>query len=148
MRPTRADRRCVAVEHDRARAGAGELAAGDLDPAVVVLDENSVATHAIKHAVAHRTIFRALDHHRTAAIDAPVRTGGSELITHVTAADGQPQIITVIDPRQRVMAVYHVDRTTGVITPKSVRNITWDLQMIEFNSGSPLPQDIRNGLQR
>jgi hypothetical protein len=83
-----------------------------------------------------------------AAIDAPIRTGGSELITHVTAADGQPQIITVIDPRQRVMAVYHVDRTTGVITPKSVRNITWDLQMIEFNSGSPLPQDIRNGLQR
>ena len=71
-----------------------------------------------------------------------------ELITHMTAADGQPQIVTVIDPRQRVMAVYHVDRATGQITPKSVRNFTWDLQMIEFNSGDPLPQDIRNGLQR
>jgi hypothetical protein len=83
-----------------------------------------------------------------AAIDAPIRTCGSELIAHVSAADGQPQIVTVIDPRQRVMAVYHVDRNSGVITPKSVRNFTWDLQMIEFNGGNPLPQDIRSGLQR
>jgi hypothetical protein len=71
-----------------------------------------------------------------------------ELITHVTTADGQPNIITVIDPRQRVMAVYHVDRASGKITPMSVRNFSWDLQMIEFNSGDPLPQDIRSGLQR
>jgi hypothetical protein len=78
----------------------------------------------------------------------PSRVQSGELITHVTAFDGQPQIVTVIDPRQRVMAVYHVDRTTGQITPKSIRNITWDLQMIEFNSGDPLPQDIRSGLQR
>jgi len=75
-------------------------------------------------------------------------TSTDGLITHVVAADGQPQVVTVIDPRQRVMAVYHVDRTTGEIVPKSVRNITWDLQMIEFNSGNPLPQDIRSGLQR
>jgi hypothetical protein len=70
------------------------------------------------------------------------------LIAHVTAAEGQPQVVTVIDPRVRVMAVYHVDRDSGQITPKSVRNFTWDLQMIEFNSGNPLPQDIRSGLQR
>lgn len=78
----------------------------------------------------------------------PSRVQNGELITHVTAADGQPQIVTLIDPRQRVMAVYHVDRTTGQITPKSIRNFTWDLQMIEFNSGDPLPQDVRSGLQR
>jgi hypothetical protein len=72
----------------------------------------------------------------------------AELLSHVTSADGQSQVVTIIDPRQRVMAVYHVDRTTGQITPKCVRNITWDLQMIEFNSGDPLPQDIRSGLQR
>jgi hypothetical protein len=75
-------------------------------------------------------------------------TQGSELITHVTAVDGQPLIVTVIDPRQRVMGVYQVERATGKITPMSVRNFTWDLQMIEFNSGNPLPQDIRSGLQR
>jgi hypothetical protein len=71
-----------------------------------------------------------------------------ELIAHVTAVDGQPQIVTVIDPRQKVIGVYHVDRATGEITLKSVRNFTWDLQMVEFNSGEPLPQDIRSGLER
>jgi hypothetical protein len=78
----------------------------------------------------------------------PAIANAPELITHVTAAEGQMQVVTVIDPRERVMAVYHVDRATGQITPKSVRNITWDLQMIEFNSGDPSPQDIRSGLQR
>jgi hypothetical protein len=70
----------------------------------------------------------------------------SELFTTVTPTEGA-LTVTVIDPRQRVMAVYHVDRTSGEITPKSIRNITYDLQMIEFNSGKPLPQDIRNGLK-
>src|SRR3990172_5444207 len=81
-------------------------------------------------------------------VDLQSLTRGGELIAHVTAADGQPQMVTLIDPRQRVMAIYHVDRATGQITPKSVRNFTCDLQMIEFNSGNPLPQDIRSGLQR
>lgn len=81
-----------------------------------------------------------MDFHQAAA--------SGDLIAHVTAADGGPQVVTVIDPRTRVMAVYHVDRSSGEITPKSVRNITWDLQMIEYNSGEPLPQDIRSGLQR
>jgi hypothetical protein len=73
----------------------------------------------------------------------------SELISHVTAAaDGQPITVTVIDPRQRVMSIYHVDRATGEIALRSVRNLTWDLQLIEFNSGKPLPQDIRSGLGR
>jgi len=81
-------------------------------------------------------------------IDVPAHANGSELFTQVTASDGQPLMVTVIDSGQRVMAVYQVDRASGEITPKSVRNITWDLQMIEYNSGKPLPQDIRNGLKR
>jgi hypothetical protein len=81
-------------------------------------------------------------------VNFPIAAQAAELITHVTAADAQPQLVTVIDPRQRVMAVYQVDRTTGQIALKSVRNITWDMQMVEFNSGDPLPQDIRSGLQR
>ena len=80
--------------------------------------------------------------------DLPSRAGSSELFTQVTADNGLPLTVTVVDPRQRVMAVYHVDRATGEISPKSVRNITWDLQMVEYNSGKPLPQDIRNGLKR
>ena len=78
----------------------------------------------------------------------PSRVQSGELITHVTATDGQPQVVTVVDPRQRVLAIYHVDRSTGQITFKSSRNITWDLQMIEHNSGDPLPQDVRSALQQ
>jgi len=70
------------------------------------------------------------------------------LFTQVTAENGQPLILTVVDPKQRAVAIYHVERSTGEITLKSVRNLTWDLQMVQFNSGNPLPQDIRNGLQR
>jgi hypothetical protein len=66
------------------------------------------------------------------------------LITHVLPTEGGPQAIVVVDPVQRVLAVYHVDKATGEVALRSVRNITWDLQMVEFNSGEPLPQDIRN----
>src|SRR5262245_57593551 len=69
-------------------------------------------------------------------MDSLARTSGNELITHVSATDGAALTVTVIDPKQRVMAVYHVDRGTGEISPKSVRNFTWDLQMTEFNSGN------------
>src|SRR5437588_12922482 len=67
-------------------------------------------------------------------IDSPVHSNASELITHVTATEGQPIAITVIDPRQKVMAVYYVDRASGEITPKSVLKCNCDLQMVEFNS--------------
>jgi len=70
------------------------------------------------------------------------------VITHVTATGGQPLVVTVIDASKLVMATYQVDRLTGEITLKSVRNITWDLQMRDFNTGKPLPQDIRSGLPR
>jgi hypothetical protein len=78
------------------------------------------------------------------------RSSRPSLVTHVTAADGQPQLVTVIDSETRVMAVYQVDRATGEIALKSVRNMTWDLQMLDYNSGEPLPQEIRDmrrGLQ-
>jgi len=56
--------------------------------------------------------------------------------------DGRQQI-TLIDPKQRVMAVYHIDRATGALALKSVRNLQWDLQIEDYNSGSPAPRDIR-----
>ncbi len=58
------------------------------------------------------------------------------------AGDGRQQI-TLVDPRQRVMAVYHVDRATGALQLKSVRNVQWDLTIEDYNSGSPAPRDIR-----
>jgi hypothetical protein len=56
--------------------------------------------------------------------------------------DGRQQI-TIVDPRQRVMAVYHVDRASGALQLKSVRNLQWDLMIEDYNSASPAPRDIR-----
>src|SRR4051812_16783097 len=70
--------------------------------------------------------------------------GGVSGIIALTQAGEKHQQLTVIDPETRVMSVYHVDLASGEIALKSVRNIHWDLQMIEFNSNSPLPQEIRS----
>jgi len=56
--------------------------------------------------------------------------------------DGRQQI-TIVDPRQRVIAVYHVDRASGALQLKSVRNLQWDLLIEDYNSASPAPRDIR-----
>jgi hypothetical protein len=53
------------------------------------------------------------------------------------------QLVTVVDGRARSMAVYRVDATTGNIKLLAVRNINWDLQMMQLNSEKPLPQEIR-----
>lgn len=73
-------------------------------------------------------------------------TGG--LITHVLQhADGPAQLI-VVDPERLVVSVYHISQDPGEIELKSVREIRWDLQLTEFNSSDPLPEHIRNMLER
>ncbi len=54
-----------------------------------------------------------------------------------------PSQVTLIDVKTRAMCVYHVDRSTGQIELKSVRNFHWDLLMEEFNGVRPLPREIR-----
>ena len=68
----------------------------------------------------------------------------AELITLSTSLGDHRQQLTLIDTRQRVMGVYHVDAATGEIALKSVRHFLWDLQLQEFNSAKPLPRDIRS----
>ena len=71
----------------------------------------------------------------------------ADLITLSTAAgeQGQPvQQVTIVDPKTRVMAVYHVKLTDGEIELKAVRKFDWDLQMEEFNATSPLPREVRS----
>jgi hypothetical protein len=67
----------------------------------------------------------------------------SELVTASAMVGDKVQQLTVIDPHSRVMSVYHVDLASGTITLRSVRNITWDLQLREFNGVNPLPGEIR-----
>ena len=71
----------------------------------------------------------------------------ADLMAMSTAAGEQGQAaqqITIIDPKSRVMAVYHVKTSTGEIELKGVRKFDWDLQMEEFNATSPLPREVRS----
>lgn len=57
--------------------------------------------------------------------------------------DGRQQV-TMVDPRQHVIAVYHIDKVSGGIALKGVRNVQWDMLMEDFNSGgAPTPRDVR-----
>ena len=57
--------------------------------------------------------------------------------------DGTHQQITLVDPQKQTMAVYHVERTSGKIILKSVRNVRWDLLLDQFNGTNPAPREIR-----
>ena len=78
----------------------------------------------------------------------PSSFGSPGLISHVAQVGENKQHLTVIDPAMRVVAVYHVEMSKGEITLKSVRNFHWDLQMLEFNTAAPLPQEIRSMLEQ
>ncbi|MBP3693349.1 MAG: hypothetical protein J6J31_02780 [Thermoguttaceae bacterium] len=58
-------------------------------------------------------------------------------------SSGPIQQITLIDPIQKVLCVYHISMTTGQIELKSARKVEWDLQLIFLNSRKPLPQDVQ-----
>lgn len=77
----------------------------------------------------------------------PTAADGTLLALPSAAAD-HGQLVTVIDPRSQAMSVYHVDGLSGRIKLMSVRNIRWDLQMMELNSDNPLPQEIRSLLEQ
>lgn len=76
-----------------------------------------------------------------------VYEASSELIALPAQIDNTRQQLTVIDPRTHVLSVYHLDLATGSVTLKSVRNLSWDLQLDEFNGNKPLPREIRSQLQ-
>ena len=63
----------IADERDAVRAALAEKAAAHGDPAVVVVDKNRVAAELVEVAVLDRRILSAVEHHRAAAIDSPVR---------------------------------------------------------------------------
>jgi len=69
------------------------------------------------------------------------------LIALSTQLDGRQQL-TLVDPNSRVLAVYHIDQTTGAIALRGVRQLHWDFQLDEFNSTNPTPHDIRAMAER
>lgn len=83
-----------------------------------------------------------------ASVAPPPVASQSGLVTHVVSQEGRPHTLVVTDTERRVVAVYHVNAQTGKIDLKSVRNVTWDLQMPQYETSAPTPQDVRAGLPR
>ncbi len=74
--------------------------------------------------------------------------GGPHLQSHLVPGEVRHTLV-VVDPVTRAIAVYHVDAATGEVTFKSMRNITWDLQMNKHNSDKDLaPEEVRDALPR
>jgi hypothetical protein len=74
--------------------------------------------------------------------------GSGELIAVPSPMGDKGQLLTVIDPRQQTMGVYWVEAGTGKITLRSVRNIRYDMMMMDFNGDNPLPREIRAQLEQ
>jgi hypothetical protein len=73
----------------------------------------------------------------------PVMGGGDIIVIPFGLPEKGP-LLSVIDPRQRVLSVYRLDPASGKIALKSVRNLRWDLQMNDFNNEPPLPREIQS----
>ncbi len=78
----------------------------------------------------------------------PVLDVNAQRVTVVASDNEDRQQVVLIDPELRVIAVYHVGHESGKISLKSVRNFKWDLQMLQWNSQPPQPQEVRSMLQQ
>jgi hypothetical protein len=74
--------------------------------------------------------------------------GGGDLIVVPMACGEKGQVLSIVDPRQRVLCVYRIDPVSGKIALKSVRNLNSDLQMTYLNNEAPLPQEIQSLLEQ
>jgi len=76
-----------------------------------------------------------------------LRQSGGELIALSATVENKYQQLTVIDPKLRVISVYHVDLASGDMELRCVRDIRWDLQMDYFNGKGLTPPEIRSMLE-
>ncbi len=74
-------------------------------------------------------------------------SGVTGMISHVLDVEGRSSRVIVIDPALRVMAVYEIGREKGEIKFLSSRNLSYDMQMLGFNSTDPSPEDIKKTLE-
>lgn len=78
-------------------------------------------------------------------VDSPTEL---QVIAMPAAAGDVEQELVLVDARNRRIGVYQINRSSGHISLKSVRNIQWDLQLSAFNEQSPAPQEVRAMLER
>lgn len=69
----------------------------------------------------------------------------STIQTHLLQGEGGNGVLVVVDAGRPALATYEINAKTGHLTLKSVRQIGPDLNIDNFNSGGPTPQEIRTG---
>jgi len=79
---------------------------------------------------------------------APAPQEGDVIALHWTDDGKHHETVVLVDPQRKVMSVYQIDRASGAITLKSVRQCAWDLQFSGFNENRPTADEIRQGLTK
>ena len=77
----------------------------------------------------------------------PTAAEGGSLWTQATPLDDGRQMLLVVDPQARALAIYHVDPAAGTLALKSSRDIRWDLMVEDFNGQEPRPSALRKMLE-
>jgi hypothetical protein len=80
-------------------------------------------------------------------ISGPAGVGGDLIVVPMPSGE-KGQVLSIVDPRGRMLCVYRIDPLTGKIALKSARNLNWDLQMTNYNNEAPLPQEIQSLLEQ
>jgi hypothetical protein len=80
--------------------------------------------------------------------DPALGLGSGELITHFQEQPSGLTVVTIVDPQERILAVYHISQDSAEVKLRAVRNIGLDLRLEEYNGVSPKADEIRRGLAR
>ena len=57
------------------------------------------------------------------------------------------QMLLVVDPSRQVLAVYHIETSSGKVSLQSTRALRYDLQIEDFNAADPKPSSIKKMLR-
>ncbi len=61
--------------------------------------------------------------------------------------DSGRQMLLVIDPERQVLAVYHIETSSGQVSLQSTRALAYDRQLEDFNAEDPKPAAIKKMLR-
>ena len=83
----------------------------------------------------------------TASQAGPMQMGAGGFVAHVVESELHPARVIFIDGQRQVLAVYEIGSSKGEIKFLSSRNLSFDLQMMGYNTVKPMPEEIKKQLQ-
>ncbi len=78
-------------------------------------------------------------------LNAAENTGGLWIST--SQIETGLQMLLVVDPKTKVLAVYHIETSNGKVSLQSTRALGYDLQIEDFNATDPKPSSIKKMLR-